>query len=179
MNEYKKDDLLSAFENPETDPTPDIKPVMPDTNVQNNNAVPGQVDTSSMLPPELANAPEAIPVQPTPVVPTTPVVPAAAPVTPEATTSVAPAVANATDTSNATTDVSKDADGNEQSIKPNAVAPEADPAISVTKNIKDEPEQDDPNFLKKNIKFILIIFAIIIAFILLLPTVLNLLGAGY
>ncbi len=57
---------------------------------------------------------------------------------------------------------------------PSEVA-EVDPAIEISKSTK---ESDDEPTLKKNIVFLLIIFILIVAFIIFLPTIISLLSGG-
>lgn len=177
--EPKQDDLLAAFENPEMDPTPEIAPVMPETsqvppavnsipNVESN--VSGMPDTSSVkhqvdekinmdniLPPELQNTKENVSVQQDVPVNNNIEV---QPVEPQS-------VVENTQSEFVNQEV--------KSIEPQQ---EVDPSISVAQSSVPE-KKEEPDSLKKNLKFIAILFAVIVAFILLLPTIMNLLGSGY
>src|SRR5574344_75940 len=196
MNEEKKDDLLTAFENPTTDPTPDIAPVMPESsntvtpvepvtpvtpvapviNTDNMMAPEFQnaqevtpidvtpvapvINTDSMMAPEFQNAQEATPIDVTPVVPVTPV----ASVEPQVASVETPVVptAPATDTPDNTA---------MQNVPENV---SVEPAVAVKQETS--MAEEEPVFLKKNLKFLIIIAVLIAAFIILLPTILNLLG---
>src|SRR5574344_1534840 len=168
MNEEKKDDLLTAFENPTTDPTPDIAPVMPESS---NTVTPVEpvtpvtpvapvINTDNMMAPEFQNAQEVTPRDVTPVAPVTPV----ASVEPQVASVETPVVptAPATDTPDNTA---------MQNVPENV---SVEPAVAVKQETS--MAEEEPVFLKKNLKFLIIIAVLIAAFIILLPTILNLLG---
>lgn len=175
--EQKKDDLLAAFENPDTDPTPDIAPVMPESvsnpmpinnivapefqTVTNESvvptmpeAVPNYMPVNDMVAPEFQTAinETAIPVAPVEATPEIPVVQQP----------VAESVAGVKETP----------------VIENVVEPSIDLAQQQKKNEVDAI-QDDPKFLKKNFKFILILCGVILAFILLLPKIMGILGTKF
>ena len=208
MNE-PKDDLLAAFENPEsvsseeaaaiqgtpvapaaeapvapaveasTIPEAPYTPVntVSETPVAETPVAPAPEAApvvDNIMPAEFQNAPEATPI---PEAPQAPVIPEApvptnevvapdvpAPVMPEA-----PAPAQPTETPVAETPAPE---ANQNT--PEHVSEE--PAVTVKNTVSSE--QDDPNFLKKNIKFIIIFCLIIAVFIIFLPKILSLLSGG-
>lgn len=177
--EPKQDDLLAAFENPEMDPTPEITPVMPETsqvppvvnsipNVEPNvsvmpdtSSVTHQVDEKinmdNILPPELQNTKENVSVQQD---------------VSANNNIIQQHVESQPITENTQSQV------NNQEVKSIESQQEVDPSISVVQTSVPE-KKEEPDSLKKNLKFIAILFAVIVAFILLLPTIMNLLGSGY
>ena len=179
MNE-PKDDLLAAFENPESAPVTETPvqqpvalvtdvpaapvaeaPVIPDVPYTPENTVAQEivspvapVSADNIMPAEFQNAPEATPIPAAPVAPApAPVAETqAAPVAPEPVAPIPAApVAEAPVAENNATD--------NQNV-PDHVSEE--PAITVKNTIT--PENEDSNSLKKNIVFI-VIFAIIIVFL--------------
>ena len=161
MNE-PKDDLLAAFENPESAPVTETPvqqpvapvadvpaapvaeaPVIPDVPYTPENTVAQEivspvasVSADNIMPAEFQNAPEATPI------PAAPVTEAPAPEN------------NATDNQNVPDHVSEE------------------PAITVKNTIT--PENEDSNSLKKNIVFIVIFAIIIVLFIVFLPQIRSL-----
>lgn len=170
MNEENKDDLLSAFENPDTDPTPDIAPVMPSA-APVPEVQPNTVSMDNVMPPEFQNAPEAVPVEEIKkeinVSPIEPI--------PTVTVEPAPVAPNVTPVSEVKPAVTEDDKKEEEKPK------DAEPSISVVQEAKNNipAEEKDPKFMKKNIRFIAILFIIIIVFIFCLPKILEILGKGY
>ena len=133
-----------------------VAPVMPEAPVAPQEPVmPAQnidvVSTENLMAPEF-QTPEAEPVAPAmqaaPVMETAPVVDAA------------PVVEN------------------QATEEETAPVVDADPSIGVKQELKNDVNDEDPNFLKKNIKFILILCAVIAVFIIFLPKVLSLLSGG-
>ena len=217
MNE-PKDDLLAAFENPESVSTEDVAaiqgtpvpespaPVIPDVPYTPENTaapevpvapavpeapvapapapeapvVPAQeVATENIMPAEFQNAPEATPIPEVPQAPVIPEAPAStqevvAPNIPAPVAAPAPAetpaVAPAPEAPASETPAAEEGNQN----VPEQVSEE--PAVTVKNMVT--PEQDDPNFLKKNLKFILIFAAVIALFIIFLPKILSLISGG-
>ncbi|MBR1377084.1 MAG: hypothetical protein IJ565_04670 [Bacilli bacterium] len=112
--------------------------------------------------PAVAPAPASQPtVAPTPEVAPTPA-PQAAPVAPAAPAAESAPVAQA--------------DSGMQNVPENL---SVEPAVSVKQEAENAPvEDEDPNFLKKNIRFILIICILIAAFIFFLPRILSLISGN-
>lgn len=192
MNE-PKDDLLAAFENPESVPTetpvapvepvaPQVPetPVIPDvpytpenTTVIETPVAPEAQVSENIMPPEFANAPEATPIPEAPA----PVAPAPAVETPVVETPVAPAPA--VEAPVAPVAEAPVAEAPVTPVEDNQNVPEhvsEEPAITVKDTIS--PEQDDPNFLKKNLKFIILFCIIIAVFIIFLPQILSFVSGG-
>ena len=169
MNQ-EKDALLEAFENPDmvtepVQPAPSA-PVAPTTPVAPQSAPSAPVAPATPVAPQ--PAPSA------PVAPATPVAPQPAPSAPVApATPVAPQPApSALEVTNntVTEEVSKE---ELPSAEGNAVPTETVATTETKEEVKDEP-----NFLKKNFKFILILCLVIGVFIFFLPKILSLLSGG-
>ena len=175
MNE-PKDDLLAAFENPESvsseeaatvqgTPIPEaapvaeapVAPVIPEVAPIETPVAPAPEASpvvENIMPAEFANAPAA-----TPIPEAAPVVEAPAPASEVVAPEVAPVVETPVeDNQNVPAQVSEE------------------PAITVKNTVT--PEQEDPNFLKKNIKFIILFCVIIAVFIIFLPKILSLVSGG-
>ena len=197
MNE-PKDDLLAAFENPESvsseevaatvapvaeqpvAPAPAAAPVAPVAETPVAPAPAVEVATENIMPAEFQNAPEATPIPeaPAPVVevpvaPATPVV--ETPVAPAAPEAAAPAVEApvaqqpAVEAPAAPVTETKATEEGNQNV-PATVSEE--PAITVKNTVTSE--QEDPDFLKKNLIFIIIFAVVIILFIVFLPQIRSL-----
>ncbi len=152
MNE-PKDDLLAAFENPDM-----AVPEMPQEAVSNT-------------------VPEA-PVLPTPEVPVTPVAPAPqAPVqnvVPQAPVGPAP-VQNVAPTPVEPVAPVEPVMEDNQNAMPNV---SVEPAVEVNRDVKAEEPKAEGSSLKKNLAFIIIICALIAAFIFFLPTIMSFISGG-
>ena len=193
MNE-PKDDLLAAFENPESVPSAEVTAVQgapvpeaaPVTEVPVAPVIPevAPIETpvapapeaspvvENIMPAEFANAPAA-----TPIPEASPVVEAPAStsevVAPEVAPVVETPVTQVVETAVAETPAVETPVEDNQNV-PAQVSEE--PAITVKNTVT--PEQEDPNFLKKNIKFIILFCVIIAVFIIFLPKILSLLSGG-
>ena len=139
-------------------------PVTPAQTPQQNVEV---VSSESVIAPELQNAPE-----PTPIVNTEP-----APVTPESTSSVNPTqtIPAAPEVAPVAPETAETQTDGMQNEMPNV---SEEPSVSVKQEIKNDQTQDDPNFLKKNFRFILILCLVIGLFIIFLPKILSLVSGG-
>ncbi len=158
MNE-PKDDLLAAFENPDM-----AVPEMPQEAV--SNTVPAA---------PVAPAPEVpvTPVAPTPQAPVQNVVPQA-PVGPAPVQNVAPTPVEPVQNIAPQTPVEQPMGGN-QNVMPNV---SAEPAVEVNRDVKAEEPKAEGSSLKKNLAFIIIICALIAAFIFFLPTIMSFISGG-